>query len=49
MTFIREILGLALKLDFEIEQLDVKTSILHGDLKEEIYMVQPEGFVKPSK
>jgi len=49
MTFIREILGLASKLDFEIEQLDVKTSILHGDLKEEIYMVQLEGFVKPSK
>jgi len=24
--------------------MDVKTSFLHGDLEEEIYMKQPEGF-----
>ncbi|WVZ15791.1 hypothetical protein V8G54_013357 [Vigna mungo] len=44
MTSIRAILGLVAKLDLEIEQLDVKTTFLHGDLKEEIYMKQPEGF-----
>ncbi|WVZ00881.1 hypothetical protein V8G54_026950 [Vigna mungo] len=49
MTSIRAILGLAAKLDLEIEQLDVKTTFLHGDLKEEIYMKQLEGFEEPGK
>ncbi|KAK2457000.1 hypothetical protein QL285_004317 [Trifolium repens] len=49
MTSIRAILGLAAKLDLEIEQLDVKTAFLHGDLEEEIYMEQPEGFTEPGK
>ena len=35
--------------DLEIEKMDVKTMFLHGDLKEEIYMKQPEGFVLKGK
>ena len=35
MTSIRAILGLAAKQDLEVEQLDVKTTFLHGDLEEE--------------
>ncbi|CAL5398813.1 unnamed protein product [Camellia sinensis] len=31
-------------LNLELEQMDVKTAFLHGDLKEEIYIEQPEGF-----
>uniref|UniRef100_A0A2N9FFW3 Integrase catalytic domain-containing protein n=1 Tax=Fagus sylvatica TaxID=28930 RepID=A0A2N9FFW3_FAGSY len=49
MSSIRVILGLTASLDLELEQMDVKTAFLHGDLKEEIYMVQPEGFEAKGK
>jgi len=29
--------------------MDVKLAFLHGTLKEEIYMEQPEGFIKKKK
>jgi hypothetical protein len=35
--------------DYELEQLDVKTAFLHGELEEDIYMNQSEGFVIPGK
>ncbi|KAK1600916.1 hypothetical protein QYE76_007835, partial [Lolium multiflorum] len=33
--------------DYEIWQMDVKTAFLNGDIEEELYMVQPKGFVDP--
>jgi hypothetical protein len=45
MSSIRVVFGIAATMDLEIEQLDVKTSFLHGDPEEEIYMEQPEGFI----
>ena len=43
-TSIRVLLSLVAHGDLELEQLDVKTAFLHGDLDEEIYMYQLEGF-----
>ena len=31
----------------EIWQMDVKTAFLNGFLKEDLHMMQPEGFVDP--
>jgi len=44
MSSIQVVLSLAASLDLEIEQIDVKMEFTHGDLEEEIYMEQREGF-----
>jgi hypothetical protein len=46
---IRIVLSLVALLDLELEKLDVKTAFLHGDLDEEVYMEQPEGFIQNHK
>jgi hypothetical protein len=33
--------------DYEIWQMDVKTAFLNGNIAEELYMMQPEGFADP--
>lgn len=40
------IISLATKHEWMIHELDVKSAFLNGDLKEEVYLVQLEGFVK---
>jgi hypothetical protein len=44
---IRILLAIAAHYDYEIWQMDVKTVFLNGNLTEDVYMIQPEGFVDP--
>ena len=43
MNSIRLVLSLAALHNWEVHQMDVKSSFLHGDLHEEIYIEQPPG------
>ena len=45
MTTIRVLLSLAASHGLLVHQMDVKTAFLNGELEEEIYMDQPDGFV----
>ena len=39
-------LSLVAYFDMELENIDVKTTFLHGELEDTIYMVQPKGFTQ---
>ncbi|KAL0540374.1 hypothetical protein IC582_024611 [Cucumis melo] len=45
ITSIRVLISIATLNNLLIHQMDVKTTFLNGDLEEEIYMEQPEGFI----
>jgi ATP-binding cassette subfamily B (MDR/TAP) protein 1 len=49
LTTIKVVLAMCAIFDLHLEQLDVKTAFLHGELEEEIYMLQPEGFAEIGK
>ena len=44
MCSIWVILGLEASMNLQLEQLDINTTFLHGDLDEEIFMEQPKSF-----
>jgi len=46
---LRVVLSLVAAFDLDMLQLDVTTAFLNGELAEEIYIEQPEGFVEPVK
>ncbi|KAK2442716.1 putative mitochondrial protein [Trifolium repens] len=45
ITSIRVLISIAAIYNLTVHQMDVKTAFLNGDLEEEIYIEQPEGFV----
>ncbi|KAD2806293.1 hypothetical protein E3N88_39670 [Mikania micrantha] len=49
ITSIRLMLAIAALRDLEVHQMDVKTAFLNGDLEEEIYMEQTDGFLAPGQ
>lgn len=46
MVTVRLLLAIAVQRDLELHQMYVCTAFLNGDHKEEIYMKQPDGFIK---
>jgi hypothetical protein len=45
----RIIMTLVAHYDLKLHQMDVKTAFLNGNLQENVYMTQPEGFVVEGK
>nr|GEY44007.1 hypothetical protein [Tanacetum cinerariifolium] len=48
-TTIRAVLSLAVTNDWPLHQLDIQNAFLHGNLKEQVYMKQPLGFIDPQR
>jgi hypothetical protein len=46
LNTIRVMISLATQHNWKIHQSDVKSAFMNGDLKEEVHLVQPEGFIK---
>ena len=46
MTTLRLLLGVVVTKDLELEQLDIKTTFLHRDLDEDIYISQSARFTE---
>ena len=44
MATVRAVIAMAAAKGWSLHQMDVKNAFLHGDLQEEVYMMQPEGY-----
>ena len=49
MDTVRMIISMVAQKGLKIGQLDVKSSFLHGELSENVYVEQPRGYVKKRK
>lgn len=48
-TTVRIVLTLAATNHWDLRQLNIKNAFFHGELQEDIYMKQPQGFVDVTK
>ena len=48
-TSIKTIIALASAMGWRLHQMDVKTTFLNGEIEEEVYVEQPDGFVVHGK
>ena len=46
---VRALIAMSVQQGLQLHQVDVATAFLNGELEEEVYMEQPEGFVVPGK
>jgi len=46
-TTVRVVLAIAVHFNWSVQQLDISNAFLHGQLQEDVYMTQPQGFVHP--
>ena len=46
---IRFLLAVGAQHKLQLHQMDVSTAFLHGELTEEVYLWQPEGFIESEK
>ncbi len=49
ITYIRKLIVSVVLYDLQIHQIYVKTTLLNGELEEEFYFEQPEGFEVPGQ
>ncbi|GJY01867.1 putative RNA-directed DNA polymerase [Tanacetum coccineum] len=49
LTTIQAVLSLAVTNDWPLRQLDIQNAFFHGNLKEQVYMKQPPGFIDPQR
>ena len=46
---VRALIALSVQYGLELHQVDVTTAFLNGELEEEVFMEQPDGFVTPGR